>query len=385
MSAARENTMASRLKDEDRRRTRRNLVTGAVVVIAAASAVALVAALMPARHAPANEAGPYAQKSEQLTAEGWDFFQGQEAEQSLESAIEKFDEAARLDPKNANAWNGLGWAHLNSGDIEAAGAAFAKVLALQPTFPAALNGLGQIALYQRNYDEAEKYLLEAAPQAQAAWFGLAKLYLLTGKYDQAELWAQKLLATGEPNPTAEEVLRAAKSKSLSAELRDQLAPSPTTAELGRAWRLVTHGRQTEAQAIYNTVLAKNPKDANALNGMGWSLLNDGDGNAAKPYFERALTIEPHAVGSLNGLARVSYAKGDVAGAIKIWQEMVENIPGFHAGTASLADAYLEQGEYDKAIPLLEKWAAAEPPNIQVQEKLQRAREKAKTAAKKNGS
>ncbi len=376
--------MASSLKDDVRRQTHRKMIIGAPIVIVAATVVAFAVMLLPAKRAPNNEPGPYAQKSARLALDGWRFWQNQEQEQSLENAIESFGEAVRLDPKNVSAWNGLGWANLNSGNTEAAQAAFERAIALDPQLPAALNGLGQIALYQRKYDAAEQYLLQAAPQAQAAWFGLAKLYLLTGKYDQAELWAQKLLATGEPNPTAEKILNAAKEKSVPAELREQLEPNPTTAELDRAWRLVTHNRHAEAQTIYKKVLAKDPKDANALNGLGWSLFNEGDGNAAKPYFERALAVAPYAAGPLNGLARVTYAKGDVDTAIKIWKQMVEKIPGFHAGTASLADVYLEQGEYQQALPHLEKWAAAEPQNVEVKNKLKLARDQVKNGAKQIG-
>jgi hypothetical protein len=51
----------------------------------------------------------------------------------------------------------------------------------------------------------------------------------------------------------------------------------------------------------------------------------------------------------------------------------------------LADAYLEKGEYAKALPLLQQWAATDPRNEQVQNKLKLAREKTKTPAKKGNS
>jgi predicted Zn-dependent protease len=88
---------------------------------------------------------------------------------------------------------------------------------------------------------------------------------------------------------------------------------------------------------------------------------------------------------MNGLARVLYAKGDVEGAIKIWKQMVEKIPGVHAGMVGLADAYLEKGAYDKAVPLLEQWAASDPQDAAIQNKLKLARDKVKTGAKKSGT
>ena len=82
---------------------------------------------------------------------------------------------------------------------------------------------------------------------------------------------------------------------------------------------------------------------------------------------------------MNGLARVLKAQGDLDGAIKIWQQMVEKIPGPHAGTAGLADAYMEKSEYAKAIPFLEQLAKADPKDPDTKKKLARAREAAKTA------
>jgi tetratricopeptide (TPR) repeat protein len=207
---------------------------------------------------------------------------------------------------------------------------------------------------------------------------------LTGNYAQARFWSAKSLSTGKANPVIEAMLKAAQAKSVPANLRKLLEPSPRMAELDRAWRLLGHGRHAEAQAIYETLLAKDPKDAQALNGLGWSLFDEGDESSAKPYFERALAIEPNAADSLNGLARISYARGDVDGAIKIWKQLVEKNPGSHVAAAGLADAYFKKGDYAQAVPFLEQWAAFEPQNLQVQSTLKRARANVKLAATKNG-
>ena len=100
-------------------------------------------------------------------------------------AIPKFERIVTVDPKNAEAWNGLGWANFNTGKAQEAEKAFQKVLSLNSNHPAALNGLGQIYLAQKKYDLAETNFLKAGPRAPAAWYGLAKLYLLQGKFEQA--------------------------------------------------------------------------------------------------------------------------------------------------------------------------------------------------------
>ena len=215
--------------------------------------------------------------------------------------MKDFEQAVELDPKNVNAWNGLGWARFNLGERRSADQAFTKAIELEPMLPAALNGLGQISLAERKYDEAEKYLLKGAPQASAAWYGLARLYLLQGKYDDAAKWAQKIVNSGDLDATAAAVLKAAKAKELPDDLRKQIEPPTLVEELpddapsvGRAWQLMNQGRLAESRAMYDALLAKKPKDADALNGLGWLLLNAGDGAKAKPYFERAIKADPNA-------------------------------------------------------------------------------------------
>ncbi|HET6328120.1 MAG TPA: tetratricopeptide repeat protein [Planctomycetaceae bacterium] len=373
--------LVSSLKGEDRRRTRRKILGGFVAALGlTAAAIVVCFAVMFVRFDSSAIAGGAKTQSAELSAEGWQLFQ----QQSLKPSIEKFEAAAELDPKNADAWNGLGWANFNGGDTGVAQEAFKKAVSLEPKHSAALNGLGQIALSQHNFAEAEKYFLKATPKGSGTLLGLAKLYLLTGQYGEAEKWIQKVIATGEIDSFAKEMLKAAQAKQIPAALREQLDPNPTSVELVRAWGLLNQERGAVAKAILTGLLAKNPKDANVLNALGWCLLFEGDANGAKPYFERALAVDPKAAGSLNGLARVLYAQKDVEGAIAIWKQMVEKIPGVHAGTVGLADAYLEKGDYDKALPLLEQRAASDPKNEEVQSNLKLARDKTKAGAKKHG-
>ena len=122
-----------------------------------------------------------------------------------------------------------------------------------------------------------------------------------------------------------------------------------------------------------SLLEKNPKDANVLNGLGWLNLNAGNLDEAKTAFKQTLAIEPLAAGALNGLARVYDAQGESEQAIKLWQTMVDKVPGPHAGTTVLADVYFEKKEYKKAVPLLEQLAKANPTDKQVKHMLEVAK------------
>jgi serine/threonine protein kinase/tetratricopeptide (TPR) repeat protein len=157
-----------------------------------------------------------------LLRQGWTHW----GKGEMDDARRTFEQVVRLDPNNDNAWNGLGWANFNSGKVPPAEKAFQRAVALNPRHPAALNGLGQIKLDQRKYDEAETYFLKAGPTASAAWFGLARLYLLQGKYELAEKWAQKIVDSGQGNDDTRQMLKAAKDKRLSDELRKLIEPPP---------------------------------------------------------------------------------------------------------------------------------------------------------------
>jgi tetratricopeptide (TPR) repeat protein len=167
------------------------------------------------------------QHSQQLAAqqwkkEGWQLWQAQKMDQ----AAAKFQQAVQLVPEDADAWNGLGWSTFNSGKSQEAEQAFQKAVSLDTNQPGALNGLGQIYLSRRIYGQAETYLLKAAPQAPAAWYGLTRLYLLEGKFDQAESCAQKLVDSGQADDLARQMLTAAQGKHLSEGLRFRIEPPP---------------------------------------------------------------------------------------------------------------------------------------------------------------
>jgi Flp pilus assembly protein TadD/tRNA A-37 threonylcarbamoyl transferase component Bud32 len=166
----------------------------------------------------------------QMNQQGWQLIQAQ----NFDGAIAKFQQAIQLAheaPDNANAWNGLGWAQFNSGNSTAAETSFEKALTFVRDHAGALNGLGQIYLSQRKFDDAEKFLLQAAPNAPAACFGLARLYLLEGKFEDAEKWAQKIVDSGQADEIAQKMLEAAKQKNLSDELRRLIEPPPNASNL----------------------------------------------------------------------------------------------------------------------------------------------------------
>jgi Flp pilus assembly protein TadD len=80
------------------------------------------------------------------------------AQEYLRKARKKFIQATTLDPKNADAWNMLGYTLLKSGDTDRALAALAKALALKPDHFGARENMAEARLAQGKVEDARAEL-----------------------------------------------------------------------------------------------------------------------------------------------------------------------------------------------------------------------------------
>ena len=177
-------------------------------------------------------------QAETIAQSAWSLWR----QRKLGEAEKLFERAVSLDPRNANAFNGLGWSQFNQGKAANAKLAFEAAIAIEPDHPAALNGLGWIAKGQNKLDDAIAYwqkAVTAAPTATAAINGLATTYAELGQYDKAAQYYRMLLKAQPNEATArsglDKVTKAdAATKSAITNARNWLA-IVDDADYARSW------------------------------------------------------------------------------------------------------------------------------------------------------
>ena len=124
----------------------------------------------------------------------------------FDKAIESFNKALSLDPKNFNAYNGLGNVYARKGDVDKAIESFNKALSLNANEPSAHIGLGN--LYFRKGDtpkaiESFEKVLSTYPRNAEALFSLGAVYVTLKQKDAA--LKQYQLLSGIDKKLAEEL------------------------------------------------------------------------------------------------------------------------------------------------------------------------------------
>lgn len=139
-----------------------------------------VAALRLTVPGPARKA--FEQAGEAMRQRHW-----QESRALFESAIREY-------PQYDLAYNGLGMVEVELNEMDGARESFSKAIELNPDFPAAYRNLARISFAQRNYEEADTFLvksLEGEPLNVWALSSASNAELLIHRYSDAIAHARK--------------------------------------------------------------------------------------------------------------------------------------------------------------------------------------------------
>jgi Flp pilus assembly protein TadD len=109
------------------------------------------------------------------------------------------------------------------------------------------------------------------------------------------------------------------------------------------------GRLDAAEALYRSVLAVQPNNADAMHLLGMVTNARGNGGAAVEMIRRAIAIKPHAAQFHNSLGTVLGAHGDAIGAASAFRQAISLKPDDAEAHRNLGLACQRQGRLEEAV------------------------------------
>ncbi len=254
-------------------------------------------------------------------------------------AVQEFQHALQLDPRNADALNGMAHAYENASRMKDAEAAFQKVIALRPDYWDGYNTLALFYDRQRRFDEAiaqQQKALKLTPDNAVLYFNLGAFYLDTGDLKK--------------HPAAEQALR----KSI------ELSPSYAAyANLGILY--MQEKRYEESAQMSEKALQQNDKDYvvwdNLAAAYEW-LKNKDKASQARARELELVEKEAEAKGrdaQIQSVLGVLYAQKKLRDkALPRVQAALALSPDDPGILANIGEAYEDLGERREAIKFLQR-------------------------------
>ncbi len=237
----------------------------------------------------------------------------------------------------------IGVIHQQKGEIDQARAAFERAILVKPDYMPAVAQLVMLDVGLKDFDAAKKRadaFAEKNSASPAAHFLVGRVHASAGEWEQAET-------------------------ALSRALEIDPAFAPAYGLFSEA--LVANNRARETLDRMDAVLEKSPDNARALMMKGMVNEKLQDFAAAKDAYVKLLAVAPDHVPALNNLAyikAVKFQKFDEA------QKLAEHARELQPGDESVADTlgwiYFLNGDFARALPLVQEAAAKLSDNPEVQ-------------------
>jgi TolB-like protein/Flp pilus assembly protein TadD/DNA-binding winged helix-turn-helix (wHTH) protein len=120
------------------------------------------------------------------------------------------------------------------------------------------------------------------------------------------------------------------------------------------------GRNDQAKITYEAILARNPRNADALVGLGSALEGRGELVTAEKRYREAIDVEPGYWGTHNALGNYLFRHGRSREAAAAYQRVTVLRPGNATGFNNLGAALLTSGDLGGAVLAFEGSARIEP-------------------------
>ncbi|HEX6719311.1 MAG TPA: tetratricopeptide repeat protein [Pyrinomonadaceae bacterium] len=228
-----------------------------------------------------------------------------QTEGRVDEAIRRFKIVTSLKPNLIATHVNLGNIYLELNRPEEAKRSFLAALEIEKQNPAALYGLGQVALSRRRYADAVSYFEKAlvlAPEANRIHYALAMAYRGLSNQEQAKihLAQQGPVGVRVADPLMDSLMELAQS---------------TRLYLIRGKQAFEAKRYQEAAAAFRKAIALSPESVPAHLNLGAALTQLGDLKGAVEEFEKSLLIDPDNTNAHYNVAVLSVKQNDRAKAI----------------------------------------------------------------------
>jgi tetratricopeptide (TPR) repeat protein len=258
----------------------------------------------------------------------------------FDSAADQFEQALRVQPDDRAATVRLGQVYLGLNRLREAREQFQSVDVVFPML--SRNGLGEVALRERRYDEAASHfraVLERVPQATSVHYSLAMAYRGLGRLDDARSELERRgpggLNVGDPIVDSLQTL-----------IRGERG---LVAQGRRAYEA---GQYKEAAAAFAKAIEAAPSSATARVNLGLTQLQLGNTAAAIAMLQQAFDLAPEDTNASRELARVLLRAGRAEDAIRVLAKSHSVNPDDEETLVSLSILLAQQNRFREAATLL---------------------------------
>lgn len=241
-----------------------------------------------------------------------------------EQAIKAFEDAIKYDPNNYEAYNNAGNVYKELGQVDKAERYYEKAMNLEPKVSDTVSNIGSIYFSKNQVDAAiEKYreAIQLNSKNSSAYYRLGEALIAKGEYSKAINYLQTALYLNTNS-------------------------APVHNMLGKAYEL--QGNEAAALTEYKKSILIKPEYTQAYLSISNIYQNRNDGELAISELRNALSANPNFIEGKMKIADISLELGKVEQAIKYYKDSVIYTPYAERAVQGLAKAYFKQAQIAKA-------------------------------------
>ena len=291
---------------------------------------------------------------------------------SFDEAVAANERATSLDPKRSGLFLNLGALQFISGNKAEAEAAYLKAVETEPNSPETHLGLATFYWASGRLGDAERAMLTALaidPNGVSANRQLAALYQSAGRPAQAEVYFKKVVAVADDLASkvalSDYYVAVGRVPEAIAILEQLTTAKGAFAPVKVRIALIDYvsGRFSEASRQLDEVLAREPKNSDALAIKAHVLLGDKKVKEAQAAADAAVLADQNGLRAHFARGKVMLALGRTDDARKSFREVIRIDPRAGEADIELAQLSLRAREIDSAVAFADQAVALMPGDV----------------------